>query len=1324
MTMKQRRGQREGGYIALMTTVVISVVLLVFISQAAFTGWYTRFTVLGTEAKEQASALAEGCSDQALTRVISDVTGTWAQNGVDVTMPGGAGTCHIYPVQFNSPSGYVTVKTQAVVRGAYANLTLAQDFADIHTGTPAQPSSGVIIVQTVVNNNGTNKTPSDFTAHVSGTSPLTQGVTCSSTQCDFPGSATGVVVAVSAGSYSVSQNNVSGFSQVLSGQCTGTIAGGEVRTCTITNTTITTTLIVIANVTNQYGIVSNVPGDFPLQIDGNAATLGTTYTVTPGSHTVSATTLLGYTPSAWGYDCASNGVVNLNTGDHKICIINFADNPPPAPICADTVMMLDRTGSMSSSDLSQERVAANALVALYAGVLPPLSPPRLGVGSFGGLDGSMASVPTLGQLTTNYSNILSQITTMTNSSSFNGTDLRAAITAGTGELAAHGQPGKEKVLVIVSDGDPNQPTTGTSVSSGFFSPTADTQNASGELWSTPSGAYTQGGSDTSDPVSENDRHRLYNFNIASIPSNATIVGIEAVADAFVTTTTQVSTPASLQAPPGSAMSAPNNQWGSVSGAFVSDNIYATDTVSGHVEGYNNFGFSIPSNATITGIEVTTEAKVSGTGVSQTTSTLTPNGQGSDTAWNGSESDIDETGSVSCSSSDRIDSNNNGNRESVVISLSSVPDGSTVTSVQVLTSDQGSSGGQYQDFVRVDGGSRINSGTITVTSTSGCNSRTQTIDVPDFVKNSGTDLEVGVQKIGNTTVQIGSIRALVTYTNAVTGGISIALSSNNGGSWTSVSRSVSLDTTESVDTPSGNSSTDLWGRTWTPANFANGSFALRVTNTSLNGVTTSLDHVLVKVNYTAPSPSTALACNLSLDLSWNGGTSWTSQKTQTLSGSSATYTYGSPTDDWSGHTWVYGDFTNTNFRARIQASDPGSNCDNAAVEHVDWLRVQVSYTIPASPQEAALSAADAAKLAGTDIFTIYFGSGDPNFLAKLASGTTPITGHQPGSFNDPNGITNSSITSLPAATSTPNQFSNPNRAYASDNLYATNNVNGQQEAYKSFTLNIPPGASINGIQIDVEAKSTDSSGCQIGAALSVNGGTSFPYATSNASITSTSDRIYSFGGSTSLWGNSWTADQLNATNFVVRLQNVDPGFQCTNGATLSVDQVVAKVYYSVNYENGDGDNFFISPTAADMKGIFEFIGNQVCPAASNPAQTPPPTQSAVLVVTHLVNNEPTPNTGTAVSSDFDANVTGSGVSPATFSGSESGVIVTMNPGTYSITSSAKNGYTQSLTPTCNSTDGGTIVAGETRVCVVTYDDIPPPPPPPNLNLTPGTLQETP
>lgn len=54
----------------------------------------------------------------------------------------------------------------------------------------------------------------------------------------------------------------------------------------------------------------------------------------------------------------------------------------------------------------------------------------------------------------------------------------------------------------------------------------------------------------------------------------------------------------------------HNQWATPGNAFASDEAYATETTEGQDQSYENFGFSIPVGAIITGVEMSAEAKSS------------------------------------------------------------------------------------------------------------------------------------------------------------------------------------------------------------------------------------------------------------------------------------------------------------------------------------------------------------------------------------------------------------------------------------------------------------------------------------------------------------------------------------------------------------------------------------------------------------------------------------------------------------------------------------------------------------------------------------------
>lgn len=85
-------------------------------------------------------------------------------------------------------------------------------------------------------------------------------------------------------------------------------------------------------------------------------------------------------------------------------------------------------------------------------------------------------------------------------------------------------------------------------------------------------------------------------------------------------------------------------------------------------------------------------------------------------------------------------------------------------------------------------------------------------------------------------------------------------------------------------------------------------------------------------------------SMDVELSWNGGTSWTAAKTDSVESSSEhTTTLGGFTDTW-GHAWTVAELSNTNFRVRLT-----SNCVNTfpafcalQIFFLDWVPVKVYY----------------------------------------------------------------------------------------------------------------------------------------------------------------------------------------------------------------------------------------------------------------------------------------------------------------------------------------------------------------------------------------------
>src|SRR5439155_1755248 len=100
-----------------------------------------------------------------------------------------------------------------------------------------------------------------FTMNVTGSSP---------SPASFPGAeSSGTTVALNAGSYSVSASSVTGYAQTsASADCSGAIAAGETRTCTIVNDDVQPKLIVINHVINDNGGKA-LAGAFTMSVTGS-----------------------------------------------------------------------------------------------------------------------------------------------------------------------------------------------------------------------------------------------------------------------------------------------------------------------------------------------------------------------------------------------------------------------------------------------------------------------------------------------------------------------------------------------------------------------------------------------------------------------------------------------------------------------------------------------------------------------------------------------------------------------------------------------------------------------------------------------------------------------------------------------------------------------------------------------------------------------------------------------------------------------------------------------------------------------------------------------
>ncbi len=229
-------------------------------------------------------------------------------------------------------------------------------------------------------------------------------------------------------------------------------------------------------------------------------------------------------------------------------------------------------------------------------------------------------------------------------------------------------------------------------------------------------------------------------------------------------------------------------------------------------------------------------------------------------------------------------------------------------------------------------------------------------------------------------------------------------------------------------------------------------------------------------------------------------------TNTTANSGGSYdTYGGEEDLW-GTTWTYSQINASNFGLVLEyAEDGGDDCE---VE-VDHVQITIYYTpyISEGPNDG-----------GT-------------FVSDDSIGT--------------------------------DDWSNPSNASASDDTFTIAGLDDETSEYlvaTNFSFSIPDGATIRGIKARVEKHGNAFFGSPDDevddyAVRIVKAGTIGSTDRSDGGW-SVFDTVDVYGSGTDLWGLSWTADDINASNFGFAIAGTTDGDQ-----SGYIDHITLQVYYS-------------------------------------------------------------------------------------------------------------------------------------------------------------------
>lgn len=119
--------KKNKGFVALMSAIIISVILLLMVTNLSLTGFYDRSNIFDSEMKNVSLALAEACVDTALLKLAND--STYIATGGETVTISGSDTCTIDQTTLTNPTRIFNV--HASPSNYYTNLQIEINVATV-----------------------------------------------------------------------------------------------------------------------------------------------------------------------------------------------------------------------------------------------------------------------------------------------------------------------------------------------------------------------------------------------------------------------------------------------------------------------------------------------------------------------------------------------------------------------------------------------------------------------------------------------------------------------------------------------------------------------------------------------------------------------------------------------------------------------------------------------------------------------------------------------------------------------------------------------------------------------------------------------------------------------------------------------------------------------------------------------------------------------------------------------------------------------------------------------------------------------------------------
>jgi len=114
----------QSGYIALVSSIIISILLLAVTFAVSSNNFSSRFNVLNAEFKERSLALAEACVDTALLKLAQNPSYS-GNESISV----GNDQCSILAIE--TLPGQKIIKTKAIFQNSFTNLKITVQASDL-----------------------------------------------------------------------------------------------------------------------------------------------------------------------------------------------------------------------------------------------------------------------------------------------------------------------------------------------------------------------------------------------------------------------------------------------------------------------------------------------------------------------------------------------------------------------------------------------------------------------------------------------------------------------------------------------------------------------------------------------------------------------------------------------------------------------------------------------------------------------------------------------------------------------------------------------------------------------------------------------------------------------------------------------------------------------------------------------------------------------------------------------------------------------------------------------------------------------------------------